>query len=158
MQIAHLPTPWMVLSFFLGWMAIQLGTVFLGARLPDRAFDAPWFSRRSFETARFYRRLTGVHHWKRLLPDGGEVTRNGFPKRHLENADPAYLRRFILESKRAEAIHWMAILPFWVFGFWSPPIVVPIMLLYALAVNLPCIVAQRYNRPRLVRLLEIQER
>ena len=28
------------------------------------------------------------------------------------------------------------------------------MLIYALAVNLPCIIIQRYNRPRLQRLLD----
>jgi glycosyl-4,4'-diaponeurosporenoate acyltransferase len=27
------------------------------------------------------------------------------------------------------------------------------MLLFALAVNLPCVIAQRYNRPRIVRIV-----
>jgi glycosyl-4,4'-diaponeurosporenoate acyltransferase len=50
-------------------------------------------------------------------------------------------------------IHWLAILPFRVFGFFTPPIVILYMLIYALAINMPCIIAQRYNRPRIVRIV-----
>jgi len=32
------------------------------------------------------------------------------------------------------------------------------MFLYAIAVNMPCIITQRYNRPRIERLLEERER
>lgn len=51
-------------------------------------------------------------------------------------------------------MHWLGILPFWVFGLFAPPGVIWIMLAYALIVNLPCIIAQRYNRPRVYALLK----
>lgn len=154
MQVIFLPKIWMIISFFAAWLAIQLGAAYIGNNLPERFFDSSWFCAKPFETERFYRRFTGVHRWKRLLPDGGALHKKGFAKRQLQNVKADYLRRFILESKRAETVHWLAILPFWVFGLWSPPVVIPIMFLYSLAVNLPCIIAQRYNRPRLVRLLK----
>ena len=64
------------------------------------------------------------------------------------------MERFLLKSCRAELGHLLAITPFWVFGFFLPPIGIFIMLLYAIIINVPCIFAQRYNRPRIKALLE----
>jgi glycosyl-4,4'-diaponeurosporenoate acyltransferase len=61
----------------------------------------------------------------------------------------ANLQRFLTESCRAEMTHFFAILPFWLFGFIAPPEVILVMLVYAIALNMPCIIAQRYNRPRI---------
>ena len=73
----------------------------------------------------------------------------GFRKKKLKTLDSDYLKAFIKETCRAEWAHWMQIIPFWLFGFWAPPPVIWFMLLYALLLNMPCIIAQRYNRPRL---------
>ncbi len=103
---------------------------------------------------RIYDRVFRVSRWKRLLPDGGMVCRkHGFKKKHLVNFTEKTLNRFLVESARGELTHWLAILPFWIFGFIAPPQVIWYMLIYALLVNLPCIIAQRYNRPRVQRLL-----
>lgn len=154
MQIIFLPEAYMILSYFIGWTVFQLGAAYIGNHLPEKLFEAPWFMQKSFETEEFYKKYTLVHFWKNLLPDGGSLHKKGFPKKRLRNAEEIYLCRFILESKRAETVHLLAIFPFWIFGLWSPPIVIPIMLIYALVVNVPCIIAQRYNRPRLIRLRE----
>ncbi len=77
-----------------------------------------------------------------------------FRKKNLEHVTHANLHRFLIESCRAEMTHFFAILPFWVFGFIAPPEVILIMLLYALALNMPCIIAQRYNRPRIKNLMD----
>jgi len=82
------------------------------------------------------------------------LKKRGFKKRSLENFSKENLNRFLIESSRGEMTHWLAIFPFWLFGFFTPPHAVWIMLAYALAVNMPCIIAQRYNRPRVKRLLE----
>ena len=74
--------------------------------------------------------------------------------RHVTSHDPAYLRTWVLESCRAELVHWLAIPPALLFFLWNPWPVGLLMILYALAVNGPCIVAQRYNRPRFLALLE----
>ncbi|MEA5061120.1 MAG: hypothetical protein VB015_01720 [Erysipelotrichaceae bacterium] len=65
--------------------------------------------------------------------------------------------QFLIESARGELTHWLAILPFWVFGFFAPSYIIPIMLAYALIVNLPCIIVQRYNRPRIKKLLKMMK-
>lgn len=158
MQIIALPRFWMIASFIAGWFIIQMGAALLANRIPSRLLqDSGLFRVFKFESDSLYRRVFRVHKWKHLLPDGAAASKNGFRKKHMVGSDPEYIRKFILESKRAELIHWIAIFPFWVFGLWSPPIVIPIMLLYALAANMPCIIAQRYNRPRLRRLLALVE-
>ena len=149
MQLIFLPHGWMIVPFFLGWLVIQLCAAAVGRLIPDRFLKGSLFERCPFETERFYRKYFKVHLWKKLLPDGAAITKGGFRKKCLASPNSAYLSNFITESKRAEVVHWAAMFPFWVFGFWSPPIVIPFMLLYALAANMPCIIAQRYNRPRL---------
>lgn len=101
-----------------------------------------------------YERLTKVHKWKKFLPDGASIGKTGFRKKHMTSFSREYLERYLLESCRAELTHWLAILPFWVFGLFAPPRVVAYMFIYALVVNIPCIIAQRYNRPRMVRMLK----
>jgi len=89
-----------------------------------------------------------------LLPDGAKAVKNGYQKKHIKDFSEAGLEKFIIETCRAELTHLLAILPFWVFGFFAPFYIIPIMLVYALIVNLPCMIAQRYNRPKLVKLLD----
>ena len=94
-----------------------------------------------------------MRRWKKYLPDGGSLVKDGFEKKKLVSFEKDNLDKYLLESCRAEMIHWLAILPFWIFGFFTPPIVILDMLIFALAVNLPCVIAQRYNRPRIVRVV-----
>ena len=71
----------------------------------------------------------------------------------LTGTDPDYLRRFIRETWRGELCHWLAIGGAPVFLLWNPWWGDLIIVAYALAANLPCILAQRYNRARFQRLL-----
>lgn len=61
--------------------------------------------------------------------------------------------RSLIESCRGEMTHWLPIFLFWVFGFIVPPYALVYMLIYALVANLPCIIVQRYNRPRILKIL-----
>jgi len=54
---------------------------------------------------------------------------------------------------RAEFAHWLTMAGAPVFLLWNECWAELIMIVYALAVNLPCIIAQRYNRSRLRRLI-----
>lgn len=153
MQVFYL-SPWlMLLSYFIGWPLIQLAVAYLVNFMDDRYFQPDNFilKNRKWEDV-FYRRVLKVPMWKHLLPDGAATYKGGFRKRELASQDTGYLNRFIIETGRAEIMHWLAILPFWIFGLWSPLFVVWIMLGYALVVNIPCILTQRFNRPRLVRI------
>ena len=77
----------------------------------------------------------------------------GFAKRRLLRKDPTYLRRFAVETRRAELIHWTVLLAGPFFGLWNPPVLTVAMIAYAVIANLPCIAIQRYNRARLAALL-----
>lgn len=134
---------WAVTPLLFGWISLLLPDRWLEPGLPL------WRARRWEQNGRIYERVFHIKSWKRLLPDGGTLwKKRGYQKRNLNDYSEENLRRFLIESARGELMHWIAISPFWVFGLFAPDYVVWIMLAYALAVNLPCIIAQRYNRPR----------
>ena len=152
------PPDWLMITLFcVVWPFFQIGFSKISNKIPDSRFDenSRLYKTRKWERGgKIYEKVFKVRLWKRLLPDGAAVFKEGFEKKKLAGLSEEYLRGFIKETCRAEWAHWMQIAPFWVFGFWSPFFVVWIMLAYALALNLPCIIAQRYNRPRLKKLLE----
>jgi len=159
MRILFLPVGWTLALCFGGWFLIQLAAALICLKLPSRMLspDGFLFRERGWERdGRIYRRLR-VHRWKRLLPDGAAATRGGYRKKRLTDFSKENLDRYQVESCRAELTHLLAILPFWVFGFIGPPSMIAYMLVYALAVNLPCMIVQRYNRPRIRSLLEKME-
>ena len=146
-----------ILLFFAVWGAVPLLFALICLRLPDSLFDPSrflWRARKWEREGRFYETVFHVRSWKHLLPDGGGVWKNrGYKKRNLSDYSEENLRLYLIETARGELTHWLGIVPFWVFGLFAPPFVVWIMLAYALAVNLPCIIAQRYNRPRVAILM-----
>jgi glycosyl-4,4'-diaponeurosporenoate acyltransferase len=105
-----------------------------------------------------YKSALRIKKWKRLVPDGIGVFKGGLEKQHLENADAAYLERCILETCRAEFTHWVIFLFAFIFFLWNDWWIGLIMVAYGLATNMPCIIAQRYNRMRLQRLYERHNR
>lgn len=157
MRVLFLSDAWTILLCFFVWLVIQVSAAFFCLLLPDRCLSPNAFFFKTYpfeEEGRLYDRLFRVRKWKQWLPDGGAVwKKRGFKKRRLLNFSDDYLKQFLIESVRGELTHWLAILPFWVFGFFTTPGVVWVMLLYALLVNVPCIIAQRFNRPRVQRLL-----
>ncbi len=156
MQVLFLPEVWMVLLFAIAWFVFQTSAAIIATIIPDRFYntDSFLFRLRSWEqNGRFYQKVFAIRRWKHLLPDGAAIVKSGFRKKHLTDYSEKGLEKFIVETCRAELTHILAILPFWAFGFFAPPYVIWLMLLYALLVNVPCIVAQRYNRPKLVKLL-----
>jgi glycosyl-4,4'-diaponeurosporenoate acyltransferase len=66
--------------------------------------------------------------------------------------DLDYLERFGRETCRGEAVHWVVLLCASLFFLWNPWWAGLAMVVYALIVNVPCILAQRYNRIRLARV------
>lgn len=156
MQVFFFSAPVTISLFFVIWATAPLVLAYLCLYLPDRFFEPDRFLWRThpFEReGRIYERVFHIRRWKHLLPDGGGVfQKRSYRKRNLSDYSEENLRRFLIETSRGELIHWLGILPFWVFGLFAPPFVIWIMLLYALIVNLPCIIAQRYNRPRLYAL------
>lgn len=148
----ELPTFWLVTLNVVGWPVIQLGLAWLFTRLPLAWFEPPqphaWERR-----GQFYQRAFRIKRWKDRLPDGASWISGGFAKGALTNSAPDYLRRFIRETWRGELCHWSAIAFTPVFFLWNPWWGDAVMIAYAIAANLPCILAQRYNRLRLRQVL-----
>ena len=157
MQILFLPPLPTVVICFLIWPLLQVAAAYLCVKIPDRRYVPSSFFFRSHKwekEGRIYDKIFKVSSWKGFLPDGGAITSGGYRKKHLTDFSGGNLQKFLIESCRAELSHWLAILPFWVFGFIAPARVIFYMLIYALVINLPCIIAQRYNRPRIIGLME----
>jgi len=137
-----------------GWAFVQVGSGYLAHRLPDRLLGTDtWLLReRGWERGgRFYVETARIRRWKGLLPEAGAFFAGGVSKRTLGGRTHADLTRLARETRRAELAHLLMMLPTPVFVACNRPLLAPFMALYALAVNVPCIAAQRYNRIRLLR-------
>jgi glycosyl-4,4'-diaponeurosporenoate acyltransferase len=157
MPLIPLSPGWMILLCFLLWPVFQLVPVAVCLAMPDRLFRPTRFPYHPFRWesgGRIYRRYLKVERWKQFLPDGGALFRKGVRKRHLDCRDPEELERFLIESCRGELTHWLAMMPVGVFALFTPVGVFLLMILYALVINMPCIIAQRYNRPRIASHLD----
>jgi glycosyl-4,4'-diaponeurosporenoate acyltransferase len=123
--------------------------------IPLSLFDAEFclYKQRKWEKdGKIYVRMFRLKKWKRRLPDGAALFKKGFKKKHLKGLDSVYLDSFIRETCRAELTHWIMFLFSAVFFIWNPWYVGIVMIAYAILVNLPCIIIQRYNRIRLTRV------
>ena len=138
------------------WPVIHVAVSYAGVRAQDRWFNPTRgvFRSRPWEgDGRFYEDWMAVRAWKDLLPDGAVFLRGTFSKKHLASYEPAYLARFSRETCRGEAVHWVTLAFAPLFFAWNPPWAGWVMVAYAVVANIPCIVAQRYNRARISRML-----
>jgi glycosyl-4,4'-diaponeurosporenoate acyltransferase len=155
MAPTDLPAGWVILLNAVAWFVIQLGIAMLSSRLPLAWLNprGRLFRTRDWERdGRIYDRILRVHAWKRALPDGAAVFRSGFQKRRMTGRSPGYCMRFVQETCRAELSHWLTVALVPLFFLWNTWPIALLMIPYAIASNLPCILAQRYNRPRLTAL------
>lgn len=144
----------------MAWAVIQSAAGYGVHRLPVRRIDHDtWVTRpRRWERGgAFYVDHLGIRHWKGRLPEAGALFAGGFDKGRLAGGSPDQLRRHVVETRRAEVGHWLALLPAPLFWRWNPRWLAIVMSLYALVINAPCIAAQRYNRLRMERVLRRQE-
>jgi glycosyl-4,4'-diaponeurosporenoate acyltransferase len=150
--LIELPIASIIVLNVVGWLSIQIGLAWAFTKMPADWFNpnTPFLWERS---GRFYEVVFRIKAWKDRLPDGAQWFSGGFAKGGLAGKDLDYLRQFMRETWRGELCHWAAIACAPVFFLWNPWWGDLIILAYALAANLPCILAQRYNRGRFQRLL-----
>ena len=157
MRLIHLPTFWTVVIDFITWFIIHMGVVLCIIHIPSKSFDPEgWLhrTRRWEKNGDIYAKIFNIRKWKEYLPDGSKFLKyKSFPKKRLEEKDDLYLASFLQETCRAELTHWIIMLFAPLFFLWNKPGVGLIMIGYALIENLPLIMAQRYNRIRLKRVL-----
>ena len=100
---------------------------------------------------RFYEDHVHISRWKDRLPavDGF----NAVSKKRLAGVSAEYLQQFVVETCRGESHHVRTILETAVFALWNPPGIFWTVFIVGGLFNVPFIMVQRYNRPRLEELL-----
>ncbi len=138
------------------WLGVAVGSGYLAHRLPDGLLEGDtWlFRQRGWERdGRFYVSTLRIRRWKRLLPEAGDAFEGGFHKGTLAAVEDEHLRTHVRETRRAELVHWLIIGAgplFLVHNRWYDVVAMQVI---AVALSIPCIAAQRYNRIRLQRVL-----
>lgn len=128
----------------------------LGRAVPSDWFREPRGPFRCFafeREGRLYER-TGVKRWQGMLPDMSRILPGALPPKRIGPSGARDLSEMVRETCVAELAHWALCLAgvpcLWL---WAGPGGAVVLAAYV-AGNLPFILAQRYNRPRLVRLEE----
>ncbi len=148
------------MSFFLCVVYLSvLGILsfFVGRLLPKRWFHADAFPFRAFaweQDGRIYKKLF-VHKWQNKVPDMSRILPHMMPPKNLSGNYRCRLPRMLQETCVAECIHVLNC----IVGLYCLKILpgiggVIITFLYIVLFNLPYILIQRYNRPRLQRLAD----
>jgi glycosyl-4,4'-diaponeurosporenoate acyltransferase len=157
MPIIHLPETWTAVLYLLLWPVFQIAASLVCMKMPDRYFSPFFLPYREFHWEKggfLYSRVLMVRKWKDLLPELGLILRGGHRKKALHDFTKQGLEKFLLESCRAEWTHLLAILLFVLLSFFVPGKAALFLIVYGLIMNLPCIIVQRYNRPRVIKLLK----
>ncbi len=103
---------WAVLVDCVVWVAVGVITGYVAYRWPASrlAHDGPITRVRPFEqSGRWYERRWRIQSWKDRLPEAGSFFAGGFSKRALTTRRSDHLRRFVVETRRAELTHWVVL-------------------------------------------------
>jgi glycosyl-4,4'-diaponeurosporenoate acyltransferase len=157
LRLIELSSVFTLVLDFAAWFVFHMAAALITLNMPDRWFDSDhWlYQTRNWERqGQIWHQLFRVRYWKERLPDGAQMIGRGYAKKRLRATHDEELARFVQESRRAELTHYLAMLPAPLFFLWNPAWAGWFMIGYALVANAPCIIAQRYNRPRFKKLLE----
>ena len=134
---------------------------FIVRRLPEKWFSVEsGLSTVSHAESDLYRRL-GVRRWRDKIPELGMVT--GFHKDHIyEPTNNEYLRRFVLEANYGAIIHFVCVPAGLLMMLLVPyaqaiTVGIPVILVNAVLNLMPAFVL-RYNVPKLISLMKLNER
>ena len=140
--------------------ALGILSHFVGQALPRARFDPQKFPYRSEDWengGKVYEKL-GIKHWKDRLPDMSKIMPD-MVKKKMSAVKSQGMDVLIAETCVAECVHWaLMLLSLGIFFFWRGAWAVVFWLVYNLLGNLPFIIIQRYNRPRLVMLEQRRKR
>jgi glycosyl-4,4'-diaponeurosporenoate acyltransferase len=155
-MLIEIPIIWIIIINFLLWFIIHISIAYIVTIFPTHYINIKsWiYKQRSWEqNGKIYETIFKIKSWKELLPDGAALFKKGFRKKRIVSLNNDYLNQFIFETCRAELVHWLVILFAPIFFIWNPCWAGIVMIIYAFLANLPCIIAQRYNRIRFLRIL-----
>jgi len=129
----------------------------LGRILPKKWIDPQKGLYRCYPFERngsIYQRI-GIHRWQDKVPSMSRILPFMVPAKNLKGNWRERLPLMIHETCVAELIHWLlCVSGLYCLRIWPGIGGVCIAAFYALVLNLPFILIQRYNRPRLILLLQ----
>ncbi|MFQ3708756.1 glycosyl-4,4'-diaponeurosporenoate acyltransferase (plasmid) [Staphylococcus equorum] len=123
----------------------------LGTRISHKCLkDIIYFRSLDFEKeGQLWQKLFKVQYWKNQLPDGQRINSNIVSKAAFDTSSNTHeVSQFILETRRAGpsiSIFYITAIAF----LNSSKSIKIINLVYVIVANVPCIIVQRYNRPKL---------
>ena len=141
------------------YAVLGVASFFLGRLLPKSWFHGDRFPFRcSPREAALYRALR-VHDWQDKAPDMSRIVPKLIPAKNLSGDFRAHLPRMIQETCVAELTHvLLSVCGLYALRLWPGAGGAAVTIVYILLGNVPFILIQRYNRPRLQRLLAAQQR
>lgn len=128
----------------------------IGRIFPKNVFKYDKFPFKSFgfeNGGKIYTKI-GINKWQNKVPDMSKIFKHLMPAKNLSGGvDSQRLHTMILETCAAEVTHLLlCVTGLYCLWLWPGAGGVVVYAIYALFGNVPFILIQRYNRPRLVRL------
>ncbi len=128
---------------------------FLGRLIPPNKMEWYRFPYKLYQFEKegtIYKRI-GIHHWQNKVPDMSKVFPKVMPPKKMVATDKDSLLRMIQETCTAELTHIvLCITGLYCVRLWPGVGGITLAVLNIALFNLPFILIQRYNRPRLVKL------
>ncbi|MFZ3070668.1 MAG: hypothetical protein WA110_06065 [Anaerolineaceae bacterium] len=138
------------------WVFFHLSIGSWSSRLPVESFnyDSRFYLSKTWEKGgEIYQKLFKVRSWKKFIPSGAALYKEAYEIKHLTEFSVENVRIWLKESCRSEFCHWIMILPGFLFSLWNNVGMEWVMIAYAVLNNAVPIIMQRYNRPRVRKLL-----
>ena len=133
---------------------------FIGRFIPKSWIKPEVFPYRIFKfenNGRFYE-LFGVRKWQTKVLDMSRIFPKIIPPKRINDDFQAELPLMIKETCIAELVHWILFVPVvFCLSLWEGIGGIIVVTLYEL-LNIPYIIIQRYNRPRMINTLKRMEK
>lgn len=143
------------------WVIFHMSIGYWSARIPIKNFNPDFFL---FKTHKWenngliYDKIFKVKSWKGIIPSGSTFYAHAYEVRHIDDFSIGNLSVWLRESCRSEFCHILMIFPGFLFFLWNSIEIGWVMVGYAVLNNIIPIIMQRYNRPRVRKLLQYMER
>lgn len=127
-----------------------------GQSLPRKNFDFRRYPFKAFgweDQGNFYLKFK-IQKWKDKVPDMSKHVKSAFSKKISVFRDAEYIEMLILETCVGEFVHFVLIFISPIFLIFMDSQWAWIWMVLYIVGNIPFIMIQRYNRPRLVQILD----
>lgn len=148
------------LKCFVYLTSLGMLSFFVGRLIPKSWINPDIFPYKSFQfenDGRIYEQFS-VKKWQNKLLDMSKIFPKIIPQKKINNNLQESLPTMIKETCIAELVHWFLFIPvLYCLSLWEGAGGVVIVMLYEFF-NIPYIMIQRYNRPRLINTLKRMEK